>query len=167
MASRKQIRVARRNIKKAQRKWSSMSHRQHALSQPQGRSRKKPGSTGKGEYYRIIIRPKSEFITFRAHDVGRKGHLIRITGKKSSGSWSTQSWLISKKDARKIKGKIIISNPQIKKAIAKLQSAPKQLKADIFTARPRKNIPESTKPTRAMRTAQKRNIKKAQAARWK
>lgn len=167
MASRKQKAAARRNIKKAQKKWISMSHRQRALTQPQGRSRKKHGSTGAGKYYRIIIRPKSQFTTFRAHDVGRKGHLIRVAGKRSSGSWGTQAWLISKKDARKSKGKILIKNLQIKKAISKLQSSPKQFKADIFTARPRKNIPESAKPTRAMRAAQKRNIKKAQAARWR
>lgn len=50
--------ASKKNIKKAQTKWKSMSHRQHALAQPQGRSRIKPGTTGKGKYYRIEIRPK-------------------------------------------------------------------------------------------------------------
>ena len=36
---------------------------------------------------------------------------------------------------------------------------------DRFKAKPRRNIPESEKPTPAMRRAQLRNIRKAQAAR--
>lgn len=34
--------AAQKNIKKAQAKWKSMTHRQHALAQPQGKDRKKP-----------------------------------------------------------------------------------------------------------------------------
>jgi len=54
-----------------------------------------------------------------------------------------------------------------KKLLGKLQGTPKRVKGDIFKCRPRKNIPEKAKPTPAMRRAQKRNIKKAQAARRK
>ncbi len=54
----------------------------------------KLGTKGKGEYYRIIVRPKKEFITFRHPDVGRKGHIQRLSGKRRSRLWDTQAWLI-------------------------------------------------------------------------
>src|SRR5690349_19090526 len=100
MATRKQSSAARKNILKAQKAWKGMSHRARAIAQPQGRGRAKPGSTGKGNFYRIEVRPKSEFVTFRVQDVGKKGGLERLAGKRSSGSWDTVSWLVSKKDAQ-------------------------------------------------------------------
>ena len=131
------------------------------------KKRAAPGSTGKGKYLRIVVRPKSRFVTFRAHDVGKKGHLIRLAGKTKAGNWLTQAWLVAKTDAKKVKGKIVVKDPKIKAAISKLQTKPKKVKADIYKAKPRKNIPERSKPTKAMRKALKKNIKKAQAARKK
>ncbi len=102
MASNKQKEAAKQNIKKAQQRWQGMTSRQRALAQPEGRKRAKPGTKGEGDYYRIVVRPKEEFTTFRYHDVGDKGHIIRLAGKRSSGSWDTQAWLISKGDAHVI-----------------------------------------------------------------
>ncbi len=99
MATKKQRETAKINIKKAQAKWRAMSPKEHARSQPEGRARAKPGTKGGGKYYRIVVRPKEEFVTFRYHDVGRPGHVQRLAGKRSSGSWDDQSWLISKEDA--------------------------------------------------------------------
>ena len=75
MATAKQREAARKNIRKAQAAWQSMSHRQHAQARPEGRGRKKPGTGGGGEYYRITVRPKTEFTTFRTQDVGEPGHV--------------------------------------------------------------------------------------------
>src|SRR5512135_3777432 len=99
MPTTKQKEAARKNIKKAQQRWQEMTPRQHSLAQPEGRMRAKPGTKGEGDYYRIVVRPKEEFSTFRYHDIGQKGHLQRLAGKRSSGSWDTQAWLISKEDA--------------------------------------------------------------------
>ncbi len=66
------------NIKKALRTWKFMTPRERALAQPNGRRRAKPGSTGEGNYYRIEIREKSQFSSFRNHDVGEKGGIQRI-----------------------------------------------------------------------------------------
>jgi len=167
MVSAKQKKAARKNIKKAQAKWKSMSSRARALAQPQGRGRKKPGTGGKGKFYRIVVRPKSEFVSFRNHDVGTKGHLERIAGRRKSGSWATQAWLISKSDAEVKNGILVGKTKDVKSVISKLRRKPKKVKGDVFQAGPRKNVPEKSKPTRAMKTAQKRNIKKAQKARWK
>ena len=167
MASAKQKKAAKRNIKKAQAKWRSMSGSAKAGAQPQGRGRARPGTKGKGNFYRIVVRPKSEFVTFRNHDVGTKGHLQRLAGRRKNGSWATQAWLIAKTDSRVSNGILVGKTSDAKKLLSKLQGTPKKVRGDIFKCRPRKNIPEKTKPTPAMRKAQTKNIKKAQAARRK
>jgi len=167
MASVKQKRVAKRNIKKAQKKWKSMSKRQHALAQPQGRARKKPGTGGKGRFYRVVVRPKGEFVTFRNQDVGTKGHIQRLAGRRKNGSWATQAWLIAKTDASMSGGTLVGKTKHAKQLLAKLQKKPRKKKGAIYKAKPRRNVPEKSKPTPVMRKAQKRNIKKAQAAKRK
>ena len=160
-----QHKAATQNIKKAQDTWKGMTHRQHALAQPEGRRRARPGTMGGGEYYHIVVRPKSAFVTFRYQDVGEKGHLQRLAGKRSSGSWSTQAWLISKNDAH-VSGNVLVADSKdARDLLMQLGSEPKHEKGDVFTAKDRRNIPEREKPTRAQRTARLENIKKAQAAR--
>jgi len=165
MASKKQKSAAKKNIKKALAKWKSMTSRQKARAQPQGRARKKPGTGGKGKYYRVVVRPKNQFTSFRAHDVGRKGHIIRLAGRRKNGSWDTQAWLIAKTDAYMKGGKLVGKTSDAKKVLAKLRTKPKKVKGSIMKAKSRRNVPEKKKPTKAMRRAQMRNIKKAQAAR--
>jgi len=166
MATKKQSEAARKNIKKAQAKWKGMTKRQHSLAQQEGHRRKKPGTTGRGKFYRIEVRPKGEFQTFRIQDVGKKGGLERLAGKRSSGSWDTVSWLISKKDARvDAHGHLIIHDTKAKTALKQIRGRIVHFKGDIFRAHPRRNIPESEKPTPAMRRAEMKNIKKAQAVR--
>lgn len=156
--------AARKNIKKAQARWRGMSTRQRSIAQPEGRARKRPGA-GSGKYYRVEVRPKSEFISFRTQDVGRKGHIQRIAGKRSSGSWSTVTWLISKDDAHVQDGKLVPDSADARQLIAKLGSRPVHMQADRFKAKDRPDIPERRKPTPAQRRARSANIKKAQAAR--
>jgi len=111
MATTKRKKAAKKNIKKAQARWRAMSPRQHALAQPEGRARAKPGTKGKGEYYRIVVRPKEEFATFRYHDVGTPGRIQRLSGKRSGGSWDDQAWLISKKMAHLARGRLVADAP--------------------------------------------------------
>ncbi len=159
--------AARKNIKKAQQRWREMSSRQHALAQPEGRRRAKPGSKGGGDYYRIVVRKKDEFTTFRYHDIGRKGHIQRLAGKRSSGSWDTQSWLISKDDAHLVRGRLVPDTQDARKLLDTLGSKPKHIKGDVFEAKDRPNVPERLKPTPAQQRARLENIKKAQQARWR
>lgn len=72
---------------------------QNRASAQRGKRRAKPGTKGEGDYFRIVVRNKNEFATFRYQDVGEKGHILRLAGKRNSGSWDTQAWLISKDDA--------------------------------------------------------------------
>lgn len=167
MATEKQIAAARENIKKAQAKWKSMTHRQHALAQPEGRARKKPWTTGKWNYYRIEIRDKNKFTSFRIQDVGEKWGLERLAGRRASGSWGTVAWLVGKDKAHvDEKNHLIIDDPKAATVLKQLSWEIIHVKGDIFKAHPRKNVPEKAKPTPAMQKAQIENIKKAQAKRW-
>jgi hypothetical protein len=167
MATRSQKAAARENIKKAQKKWQGMTPRQHSLAQPEGRMRAKPGTKGGGDYYRIVVRDKDEFTSFRYHDVGDKGHIQRLAGKRSSGSWDTQSWLISKDDAHLDGDNLVPDTADARKLLETLGSIPKHVKGDVFEAKDRPNVPERAKPTEAQQRSRMANIKKAQAARWK
>lgn len=163
MATRAQ--AARANIKKAQKTWRPMSSQARATAQPEGRGRAKPGTTGRGEYYHIEVRPKSEFTTFRTQDVGDKGGIERVAGKRSSGSWDTQKWLISKSHAHVEDRRIVADTSDAKKVLRDLGSKPRHVAGDRFKASPRPDVPEREKPTAAQRRARRQNIRKAQAAR--
>lgn len=167
MATEKQRQAAKKNIKKAQSRWKSMSSKQRSTSQPEGRGRKKPGTTGEGNYYHVEVRPKDEFTAFRTQDVGDDGHLQRVAGKRSSGSWATTKWLIGKEDAHVEDGKLVGDTKDAKDLIKKLGSRPVQIRGDRFEAKPRRNVPEREKPTAAQQRARRQNIKKAQDTRRK
>lgn len=129
------------------------------------KKRARPGTRGGGEYFRIVVRPKEEFATFRYQVLGEKGDLKRLAGRRQNGSWDTQAWLISKESAHIEGERLVPDTAGVKELLEKLGSAPKHVKVDIFQAKDRVDIPESEKPTAAQRRAQTRNIKKAQAAR--
>ena len=167
MVTEKQRQAARKNIKKAHAKWKNMSSREHSRAQPEGRGRKKPGTTGEGNYYHVEVRPKDEFTTFRTQDVGDEGHLQRVAGKRSSGSWATAKWLISKEDAHVENGRLVGDTKDAKDLIKKLGSEPVHTSGDRFEAKDRPNVPERSKPTVAQTRARKQNIKRAQATRHK
>jgi hypothetical protein len=164
MATIKQKTTAKKNIKKAQKKMSAMSSRSRTLAQPQGRARAKVGTTGEGDYYRIVVRPKNDFTTFRYQDVGDKGGIQRLAGKRSTGSWGTQAWLISKKDAHRVGDRLIGDSRAAKDLLMKLGAQPKHVKGDVFDAKDRPNVAEKKKPTPAQIKARLSNIKKAQEA---
>ena len=166
MATEKKKEAAKNNIKKAQAAWKAMSSTEHARSQPEGRERKKPGTTGEGKYYRIVVRSKESFVTFRYHDVGEPGGVQRLAGKRSSGSWDDQAWLISKEMAHMEGNTLVADTPDAKKILQVIGPA-KLVKGDIFQGHPRKNIPEREKPTPAQRRSRMENIRKAQQARRK
>lgn len=163
MASERQREAAQENIRKAQKKWREMTPEEHAKSQPEGRSREKPGEGGGGDYYRIEVRPKSEFKTFRYHDVGGPGHIQRLAGQRENGSWDDAAWLISKQDAH-VEDSYLKADTQDAREILDTYGPAHQVEGDIFMGHPRKNIPESEIPTEAQRIARLENIKKAQAA---
>jgi hypothetical protein len=165
MASAAQRRAAKRNVRKAQAAWAGISSRAHARRQPSGRGRAKPGARGGGAFFHIEVRPRRQFRTFRTQDVGKKGGIERVAGKRSSGSWDTQEWLISKEHAHRVGRRLVPDTADARKVLKVLGAPPRHVGGDRFKAKDRPNVPERRKPTPAMRRARARNIRKAQAAR--
>jgi hypothetical protein len=135
-----------------------------ARTSSSSRKRAKPGSRGGGRFFHIEVRPSAQFAAFRVQDVGARGGVERVAGRRASGSWDTAKWLIEKSHAHLEKGRLVPDSAEAKKLFASLGSAPVQVSGDRFRAMPRRDIPEDEKPTPAMRRAQLANIKKAQAA---
>ena len=164
MVTQKQRDAARRNIKKAQKVWKQMSPQARARRQPEGRQRANPGTEREGDFYRVVVRDKNQFTSFRTHDIGRSGHSKRLAGRRSSGSWDTQAWLIHKDDAHAEKGHLVADDPKVADILDRLRGPIRRVKGDVFSARPRRNVPEAEKPTPAQKRARRRNIRKAQKA---
>jgi hypothetical protein len=131
------------------------------------RRRAKPGAKGGGRFFHVEVRPAKEFVAFRVQDVGARGGVERVAGQRANGSWDTAKWLIEKTHAHVEDGRLVPDSDEARKMFKSLSSAPVRVGGDRFTAKPRRDIPESEKPTPAMRRAQRANIKKAQAAQRK
>jgi plasmid stabilization system protein ParE len=156
--------VARKNVKKAQRTWQTMSSRARARSQPQGRGRSKPGAGG-GQFFHIEVRPRTEFKTFRTQDVGKRGGIERVAGKRASGSWSTQKWLIAKDQAHIERGMLIGDTVDARRVLTMLGSEPRHIKADRFTIHGHTGMPADVNPTLAPRRAGLTNVQAPQKGR--
>lgn len=134
-----------------------------ARAKPKKR-RAKPGAKGGGAFFHIEVRPKREFVIFRVQDMGGRGGIERVAGRRATGTWATQKWLIAKTEAHIARGHLIPDSDEARHVIEALGSPPKHLGGDRFRAKDRPKVPARLKPTPAQRRAQKENIKKAQAA---
>jgi hypothetical protein len=127
--------------------------------------RAKPGAGGGGRFFHIEVRPARDFVRFRVQVLGGTSGIERVAGQRASGSWDTQKWLIRKDKAHVENGLLVPDAADARELLTSVGSPARQVTGDRFKAKPRRNIPESAKPTPAMRRAQLRNIRKAQAAR--
>lgn len=134
---------------------------------PIAKRRAKPGTSGKGRFFHIQVRPNSQFVRFRVQDIGARGGIERMSGQRSNGSWDTVKWLVEKNHAHVRSGRLVADSAEARKLLRNLGSTPVQTTGDRFRARPRANIPESEKPTPKQLKAWRLNIRKAQAARRK
>ena len=123
--------------------------------------RRKPGSTGKGDYYHVEVRPGEKFVSFRTQDVGRRGHIQRVAGQRFSGYWTTVKWLIAKEEAHVQDAKLVPDTKAAKEVIEQLGSQPVHWIGDRFKAKPDPNAPESTDLAVKRRGAAKDGLKKA------
>lgn len=102
-------------------------------------TRKSPGSSGRGDYYHIELRPTDGFVTFRTQDVGDPGHIQRVAGKREGGSWATVKWLIAKEDAHIDGNTLVADTADARDLLRKLRSKPARIRGDRFEAKPRKS----------------------------
>ena len=98
------------------------------------------GAEGKGKFYRINIRDKNDFVTFRNHDIGEKGHIERLVGKRAGGRWATVTWLIDKNDAHMANKVLIADTEDAKEVLKKLRKKPIHIKGDVFKSSPKTSI---------------------------
>src|SRR5215207_5911166 len=136
---------------------TSRKSKSSTTKKPTGIRRQKPGSGGEGKYYHVEVREGDDFETFRTQDVGDPGHLQRVSGKRASGSWATVKWLIGKEDAHVEGDKLVGDTKDAKDLIKKLRSKPVHIRGDRFEAKPRRNVPERSKPTAAQTRARNQN----------
>ena len=76
--------------------------------------------------------------------MGRAGHTQRIAGKRSSGSWATHAWLISKDGAYVEKGHLKSDVSKVKKVLQNLREDIKKVRGNMFKAKPRKMLLKKT-----------------------
>ena len=100
--------------------------------------RAKPGARGTGGFFHIQVRPRTEFVTFRNQDVGSRGGIERVAGRRVNGSWDTQKWLVGKSEAHIDGQQLVADSVAAEKVLSQLGSAPRHLEGDRFIARPRR-----------------------------
>ncbi|MEO7838895.1 MAG: hypothetical protein ABIU06_06065 [Anaerolineales bacterium] len=106
--------------------------------------RRKPGSSGTGDYFHVEVRPGEKFVSFRTQDMGRRGQIQRVAGQRFSGYWTTVKWLIGKEEAHIQDAKLVPDTKAAKEVIEQLGSQPVHWLGDRFKAKPDPNAPEST-----------------------
>ncbi len=133
MTTAAQKQIAGKMIRKTRVARQGMSFHQGAHTESD--SQAKPGTKGRGDYYRIVVRPSEQFTIFRTQDVGQPGKLQRLAGKRRSGTWATQAWLVSKGAAHVEGNRLIADSKDAKDLLSKLGSEPVQEKGDVFAAK--------------------------------
>jgi hypothetical protein len=134
-------------------------------------SREKPGSSGEGEYYHVELASPRGFEIFRTQDVGRRGHIQRVAGRKADGgSWQTVKWLIGKKDAHRRGDRLVPDSKGARDVIDQLGAQPVHISGDrfkvrSFTQRGTKSDGRSGRRVRTKRAASRKTTRKATARR--
>jgi hypothetical protein len=101
---------------------------------PGPRGRAKPSVRGSGRFFRIEVAPARQFITFRYHDVGKKGGVERIAGRRQDGIWETAGWLIGKDMAHLERGRLAPDTAAARKVLAVIGAVPRHRAGDRFVA---------------------------------
>lgn len=61
----------------------------------------------KGQYYRIVVRPRDSFTAFKSEPMSDDGMLQQIHGRLPNKKWTTHAWLVDQKGANK-KGSTLV-----------------------------------------------------------
>jgi hypothetical protein len=132
-----------------------------SATKPQGTKRRQPGA----DFYRVEVRPRKGFVTFRTQDVGGKGRIERVAGQRQSGSWGTVAWLISKQDAH-VSGRTLVADSRdAKQVFRRLGGKPVHRSGNRFVTPNRPELTGVTKPSMSQRIARSRRVQRSQRTR--
>jgi hypothetical protein len=93
------------------------------------------------KYFKIVVRQRSEFKTYEVKKDFIGEGVMRVAGKRMSGLWDTQAWLISQREAH-IENRRLVPDTQFARYVVRsLASEPRWVKSNIFRARDRFKIP--------------------------
>jgi hypothetical protein len=137
----------------------------HAITQPEDKKEGKISKKNKSNYFRIIVRPKDEFSSFRYQDVGEPGHIQRLTGRRQDGSWDTQAWLISKQDAHVEDDRLITDTKEARELVKQLEADLKYVRENVFEAKSFRNVPQKVGTRAKKHDVRRENIRDAITAR--
>ncbi len=92
-----------------------------------------------GKFYRIFVRPKEQFDSFRVRELDEKGHLECLLGKRSGSSrFHPVAWLVLKQDAHVAhNGRLIIDHPRTRSVLKQLEVPIIHYEGDFFSAKPK------------------------------
>jgi hypothetical protein len=120
------------SITEAQRIWRRMSSEYCINISKTLRERRVLLMQQSKNYFRIIVRPEDKYKSFRHKDIGAQGRIIRVSGRKNSGSWDTQAWLISKDYAYQEDEKLIAESDEVRDLFEGFSGPPKRLEGDTY-----------------------------------
>jgi len=86
----------------------------------------------KGTYFRINVRPRNQFVEFNSEYVDKDNGIQQIVGKKPTGEWLTQSWIIDKSAAHVKSGALIADTKSVSKLLMVLDGSIKHIEGDVF-----------------------------------
>jgi len=95
-------------------------------------------------FYEIQVRPKRGFVRFKTYS-GSPGHLERLVGKRSTGTWDTVAWLVAKEDAHITGGQLVIDEQKARSVLQKLVGPIVHQEGDTCIARPQQALYASQK----------------------
>lgn len=99
---------------------------------PERRTKNLENRFEEGTYYRIIMRPRSNFVSVRSETPTGLNKIQQINGKAPNGQWSTQSWLV-RKDGARIENEVLIGDTKAIRSLLKaLNGIVQRTKGDEF-----------------------------------
>jgi hypothetical protein len=150
----------RKNVVSVRRAWQHGPSPQRARPRGEG-ARAEPDLRGAGDFYHVQVRPKGAFRVFRTQDVGKRGGIERVAGRRADGSWSTQKWLIGKEHAHVEDGCLVGDTPEARKVLRTLMSTPHRVRGDRFAAKPRSEAPRRRALTQREERQERRLARRA------
>lgn len=89
-------------------------------------------TASKRGYFRIIIRPRKQFVAFHTLETREPSSVQRLAGHRPASVRANQTWLLSKEIAHVEKGRIIPDTSEAVELLAAFAHEPVHQRDDLF-----------------------------------